>query len=499
MFTALLTALGLVFKLSVFLHLIAGTLLGMIFGMLPGLTATLGIAILAPLTMFGGFAEAMAMLMGMYNAAIYGGSIAAIMVNTPGTPASFATTLDGFPMAQRGEAGKAIATATTVSALGGLFGVIVLSVAAFPIANFALRFGPPEYFALILFGICMMVSVVGKSVLKGLLVGFLGLAIGTIGMDPVFGVFRLSFGISGLQGGISFIAIMIGLFGLGEALYRIQIMGQEDTATGFAKKISRSIPSWPEIKGAIGTFFLSAPIGVAVGAVPAVGGDIAGMISWDQAKRFSRTPEKYGTGYINGVVATETANNASIGGAMCTVLTLGIPGDMPTAVLIGALLMHGVTPGPMLFLQSIDYVYLIIGCLVLSNLAFLAIGLLSARFTSKINILPSHILWPIVVLLCCIGSYSIGHSFTDMSVMLIGGAIGWLLRNLEIPPAPMVIGVLLGPMAECNLCRTLQMSSGDWSILFTRPISVFFLLVSVAVLVITFIQRERLKAEKASQ
>ena len=492
MFTTIVTAIAGVLKLSVLLYLIAGTLLGMTFGMLPGLTATLGISILAPLTMFGGFAEAIAMLMGMYNAAVYGGSIAAIMVNTPGTPASFATTLDGFPMAQKGEAGKAIITATVVSALGGLFGVVVLSVAAFPIANFALRFGPPEYFALIFFGICMMVSVVGKSMLKGLLVGLLGLAIGTVGMDPVFGVFRLSFGISGLQGGVSFISIMIGLFGLGEALYRIQMMKQEDhVATSAPKKSSRSRPSWSEVRGSVGTFFASASIGVCVGAIPAVGGDIAGMISWDQAKRFSKTPEKFGTGYIKGVVATETANNASIGGAMCTVLTLGIPGDMPTAVFMGALLMHGVTPGPMLFLQSIDYVYLILGCLVLSNIAFLVVGLLSARFTSKINMLPAHILWTVVILLCCIGSYSIGHSFTDLSIMLVGGVIGWLLRNIDIPPAPMVIGVLLGPMAECNLCRTLQMSGGDFSILFTRPISIFFFLVSIAVFVFTFIQKRR--------
>jgi putative tricarboxylic transport membrane protein len=462
---------------EVLLFLLAGVALGMIFGGLPGLTATMGIAILTPLTFWVSTEQGMAMLLGVYCGAIPGGGIPAILVNVPGTPASIASAWDGYPLAQQGRAGLALGINALLALAGQLVSIVFLAVAAFPIASFALRFGPAEYFGLALFGISLMAGVSGRQVWKGLLAGLLGLAVALVGLDPMTAYPRYTFGRSEFLDGISFIPVMIGLFGVGEVL--AQVSERHWRSRALPPALGRIWPQAPEWKRMAAPAATGTAVGVIVGAIPAAGGDIASVIAWEQARRLSRRPEEFGKGSIEGLAATSAACNGVIGGAMTTMLTLGIPGDAPSAVLIGALLIHGVQPGPLLFRNHGPLVFTIIFLLAAAALLAAALGVAGARPLARALRLPDAWLWSGILLFGVVGSYALNNSLSDVWVMFAAGILGFLCRKAEIPLGPLVLGLILGPLMESNLRRALILSRGDWSAALARPIVLFFLAASV--------------------
>jgi putative tricarboxylic transport membrane protein len=455
----------------------AGVALGAIFGALPGLTAAMGIAVLTPLTFWVSAEQGLAMLLGIYCGAIPGGGVTAILVNVPGTPASIATTWDGYPLAQQGKAGLALGINALLAAAGQLASIFFLAVAAFPIAAFALRFGPAEYFGLALFGLSMMAGVSGDRVVQGVLAGLLGLALSTIGLDPMTAYPRYTFGRSEFFDGISFIPVMIGLFGVGEVLVQIAERHGKIQAAPFA--LGRIWPNRGEWKQVTPPSLLSILIGVIVGAIPAAGGDIASVISWEQARRLSRRKEEFGKGSLEGLAATCASCNSVIGGAMTTMLTLGIPGDGPTAVLIGALLIHGIQPGPLLFRNHGALVWSIVFLLALASVLMLVIGLAASRPLARVLRIPDPWLWAGVLVFGIVGSYALNNALVDVWVMLAAGVVGFLARRAAVPMGPLVLGLILGPLMESNLRRAVILSRGDWLDVLGRPLVLFFVAATV--------------------
>ncbi|WP_413305927.1 tripartite tricarboxylate transporter permease [Bacillus sp. 1P10SD] len=472
----------------VLLYMIIGVVLGIFIGALPGLTATMGVAILIPLTFWLQPAEGLAMLIAIYCSAIFAGGVPAILINAPGTPASMASAWDGYAMNKQGKTGLALGINAIYSALGGIVSTLFLLVAAFPISKIALSFGPPEYFALAVFGLTMMISVSGKSITKGLIMGFLGLFIATIGLDPMLSFPRFTFGSTTLLEGIDFIPIMIGLFGLAEVLS--QIIESSKTDKVEKKKIGRILPNKEERKLMRKPFWLSTAISTIIGAIPGAGGDIASIISWEQSKRLSKKKDEFGKGSIEGLCASSTANNAVIGGAFTTMLTLGLPGDSVTAILIGALMMYGMQPGPTLFTDHIDFVYIIICLLFIANVIVLLVGVLGANLFSRIMLIRQEIIWVSVILFSIVGSYALNNSFFDVWVMAVSGVLGVVFRKLDFPLGPLILALILGPMAESNLRRSLSMSlDGTAAYFMTRPITVALLALAIISLVLPFIKK----------
>lgn len=474
----LLQALAHVLQPNVFLYNIIGVIVGMVIGALPGLSATMGIAILTPLTFWLAPEAGLAVLLGVYNSAIWAGGISAILINTPGTPASIAQSFDGYKLVQKGKAGLALGINTIYSVIGGLFSTLALIVAAFPIAHFALKFGPPEYFALALFGLSMMIGVSQKNIVKGLLIGALGMLVSTIGLDPMYSVKRFTFGNVNLLSGISFISVMIGMFGIGEVLYQISEKKVKKHIT-MTKELGRIIPTLKEFKMTAIPSFMSAIISVIIGAIPATGGDIAGVICWQQAKNISRHPEEYGEGSVEALAVTSLANNGVIGGAMTTMMTLGIPGDSVTAVLIGSLMMYGMQPGPLLFTQHASFVYTIMALMIVGNLTILVLGLLTSKLSSYILYAKDEVIWILVIGFCILGSFAINNSPFDVIVMLVGGLLGFVCKKMDIPPAPFILALLLGPLAESNFRRSLALSQGNYNIFFVNPICLILLILTI--------------------
>ena len=449
-----------IFTTDVFFYCILGVVAGMVIGTLPGLSATMGIAILTPLTFWLEPAQGMAVLLGIYNSAIWAGGISAILINTPGTPASIAQTFDGYYMVTQGKVKKALNMNTIYSVIGGLIGTVVLIVFSFPVAEFALKFGPPEMFAMALFGLSMMIGVSGGSVFKGLLAGALGLLVSTIGMDPMTGALRFTFGNINMLSGIEFVVVMVGMFGVGEVLYQISKSSPADKeARKNAQIVSNTAEAFPtakETKASVIPTLVCGAISAVIGAVPGTGGDIAAIICWQQTKNFSKHPEEFGKGAVNGLAVTSCANNAVIGGAMTTMMTLGIPGDGVTAVLIGSLMMYGMQPGPMMFVEKPEFVYNVMGLMVVGYIMILILGLLSTA-----------------------------------------GFVGFLCKRCEVPLGPFVLALLLGNLCESNFRRALSMSLGDYSIFLTRPITVVLLILTVLSLVLPAIGQLRKKSKAA--
>lgn len=483
--SAWLSAVQAVCSPSVLLYAVAGVAIGMLIGTLPGLTSTMAIAIITPLTFWLEPTQGFAMLIGVYNSALFSGGISAIVINTPGTPASIATTFDGYSLTQKGQGALALGINTIYSVAGGILSTIVLMVAAFPLARFALQFGPAEFAILAFFGLTMMVSVSQGSVVKGLLLGFLGLMLSTIGLDPINGAQRFTFGNYNLLDGISFIPVMIGLFGLGEMCYQIFTVERGEDGKSKAVKAradGRVLPTFAEHLLMIPSSLVSAIIGVVIGAVPGAGGDIASIISWDVAKRMSKHKDDFGKGSLEGVGATCTSNNASIGGALTTALCLGVPGDSNTAVLLGSLMMYGMTPGPTLFQDQADFVRNLMVLMIIANLLILVIGLATAKASVKILSIRKEIIWIAVLLLCVIGAYSLNKNYFDVLIMFGAGCLGFFFRRMDFPLGPLILGLLLGNICESNMRRAMALSMGDYSIFVGSPVCIILLVAMVAVL-----------------
>ncbi|WP_320122004.1 tripartite tricarboxylate transporter permease [uncultured Sphaerochaeta sp.] len=459
------------------LVLFGSVIMGIIFGATPGLTATLGVALLTTLTYGMNTSTAMIALMGIYVGGVYGGSYTAILVNIPGTAASAATAMDGYPLACKGFAGRALGLTTTASAIGtfiGMFFVITLSPV---ISELALQFTSFEFFLLALFGIIISGSLTSPDlVYKGWIAGFLGLFLSVIGRDSLQVYPRFTFGISQLDSGIEVVPVLIGAFGIPQIM---SVLKDNFSVTGM-KSIGKILPDFKTIFKHIPVILRSSMIGVGIGSVPGIGEDIAGWVSYGTAKRASKHPEEYGNGSVEAVICTETANNACIGGAMIPLLSLGVPGSPPAAMLLGALMLHGVNPGPMLTFENPEFIPNITAILLLASVAMWICGMLLAKQVVKVLKIPTSIFMPIIGLLCIIGSYAIGLNEFNLYLMLIVGVIAYVLTEQGYPIAPLVIGVILGPMCDENLRRALMVSQGSLAPIFQRPVALLLFLVIVA-------------------
>ena len=459
-----------------------GLFAGVVMGALPGLSVIFAIAVLLPLTFDMDTLAGMYLLLGAYCGATYGGSISAVLLNTPGTPAATATVFDGYPLSQKGRAGDALKASLFASTVGGIISCLALIFFAPTLAKIALKINSPEYFALCVFGLTATVGVSSGNVIKGLVMTIIGLLLSTVGIDTTEGVQRLVFGQTGLLAGFKPVTVMLGMFALSEVLMKSRQLRcgevQDSTSAAYSKatvKVRDMLKYWK-------TILKSSLFGVGIGALPGTGGAIAAMYSYNEAKRASKRPEKFGTGSIEGVLAPEAANNACTGATMIPLLALGIPGDASVAVLLGALTMQGITPGSALFESNSIWVYAIMGGLLLINIFMLLQGSVFIRVFANITRVPPVLLLPCIMILCAIGAFAIANSAFDMFVMVAFGLFGYVMRFLGFPVAPLAIGLVLGNLTETNLRRSLMLSYGDPLIFFKRPISLCILLVAALTL-----------------
>lgn len=481
-----------VFSAETFLILIAGVLGGIIIGALPGLTSTMGVALLLPITYGMEATVGIVMLLGIYCGSVYGGSISAILLNTPGTPASAATVLDGHPMALRGEGGRALTISTIASTFGGVISGLLLIFISPIIAQFALKFGATEFFALAVFGLSIIVGISNKSIAKGLSAGFLGLLLATVGIDDITGSVRFTFGVSELNTGFQLIPAMIGLFAISQVFLRLEEKVKSEIIT--QKKFSL-IPSKSDMKVIFSTAAWSSILGAFIGAIPGTGGDIAAWTSYNVAKRTSKHPEEFGTGCAKGIAAPESANNGTTGGTLIPLLTLGVPGDTSTAVLLGAFTLQGLQVGPLLFTQHADLIYTIFVGFMAANVLMFILGMGLMRVYVKVLSVAEYFVVPTILILCIVGSFAINKNYFDVAVMFVFGILGYILTKLEIPMSPIVLAFILGPMAEKNFRRALMLSNGDYSVFFSRPLTVVLFAVAIFSLVLPMIQ-SRLARDK---
>ncbi|HPG96268.1 MAG TPA: tripartite tricarboxylate transporter permease [Rectinema sp.] len=476
------TAIVSFLNINALLNALWATGLGIIIGMLPGLTATMGVALLTTLTFKMQANDAILVLICMYVGSIYGGSRSAILLNIPGTPANAATTLDGYPLALQGRAGKAIGIATTGSFLGSMIGMIAMLIFTPVIGNIALQFQSYEFVWFSIFGIIICGNLTApKDPLKGWIAGFIGLFVAMIGMDGIHAYVRFAFGNTDLAGGISLIPAMVGTFGFAEIISVMRYQRYEVVKT----KIERVIPKLSEVFKYWKTIIRSGLIGTLIGAIPGVGEDIAAWVSYDFAKRGARPDEKekFGKGSVEGLLASETGNNACVPGAIIPVLTLAVPGSAPAAVLLGAMLIHGVRPGPLIMVEFPTFIYECVAMVLIATVMMFILGLTMVRPLVKVLQIPRQKLMPIVFTLCLIGSYALQSRLFDVTIMVVFGIIGFVLREMEYPMAPLVLGIILGDILDKNLRRALILSNGSFAPFFTRPIClILFALTMLVVL-----------------
>ena len=451
------------------------TVLGVIIGVLPGLGATTGAALLLPFTLTMAPVHAITVLATIYVSATFAGSITAILINTPGTSAAAATTFDGYPLAQRGEAGRALGVAVVSSTVGGVFSVVVLCVAAPLLARVAYEFRPPEYFALTLFGLSMLASISAGGAVRNLIGGVFGVWLATIGAERATGIERFMFGNYELYEGLSFVPVFIGLFAMSELFVQSRIANK--VADTVAMKAVR-LPTREDYKRIWKTILRSCGIGTFIGVLPAEGATVASMIGYAEARRWSKNKEEFGKGAVEGIAGAEAANNAATGGAMVPTMVLGIPGSGTTAVILVGLMVHGLRPGPYLFTEQVDKVYQIFGAMLLANVMFMAMGLYAARMFARISLVPTPILWPIVFALSVIGAYALSASLLDVWIVLIFGVIGFFARRHGFAVAPIAVGLILGEMVETNLQNSLKMFEGQWWLITTQPLAALFLILA---------------------
>ncbi len=449
-----------------------GTFAGVYVGAIPGLSVTMAVSILISFTFSWDVYPAISLMIGIYMGGVYGGSRTAILLNIPGAPSAIATALDGYPMAKRGEAGTAIGVTTVMSFIAGFVGIGVLALAAPLVADFALKFQPRDYMLLAILGILLVGSLSQGSLVKGIFAGTLGIAIGAVGRDPLTFAERFTFDFQILEGGISFIAVMIGMFGVSEALLQLHHVDKD----AVRQQITRILPSWATVKRHLPLSLQTSTIGVTIGALPGTGGDIAALMAYDHAKRVTKNPERpFGDGAMEGLVAPETANNSAVGGAFIPMMTLGIPGDAVTAIMIGALFIHGLNPGPMLMIEKPDMFWFIVGCLVTANIFMLFFGLTGIKLFTKIIEMPRSVLIPLIMLLSIVGAYSVNNSITDVYWMLGFGVLGYFMRHYGYPLGPVILGVILSRMLDDNWRRAIISEREDLGRFFegivTSPLS----------------------------
>jgi putative tricarboxylic transport membrane protein len=461
-----------------------GVIGGIIVGSLPGLSATMAIALLIPITFTMSPVTGLVLLVSVYTSAVYGGSLSAILLHTPGTPSSAATSIDGYQMTLQGKGAKAIGIATISSVIGGVISGIALLFLAPPLSTISLAFSAPEYFLIAVFGLTIIGGLAGKSMSKGIASATIGLLIGCIGVDIMTGYPRFTFGQTSLQSGISLIPAMIGLFSLSQVMTLAEDRGKKDDKISKGKIHGEVFPTKKEFKGIIKTLLRSSGLGVIVGILPGAGGDIGSWIGYNEAKRTSKNKEQFGKGAMEGVAAPEAANNAVVGGALIPLLTLGIPGSTATAVLLGGLIIQGLIPGHELFTTHASTTFTMIIGFIIATILMGIIGLLGAKYFIKIVGVPKGILAPIIAGLSVIGSYAINNNIFDVWIMLVFGLIGYLMRRTDFHAAPVILGMILGPIAENGLRQSLLMTSDSIFVFYlSRPISVVLIILTIATLI----------------
>lgn len=471
-----------ILQLDLLALIAVGTFAGIYVGAIPGLSVTMAVSILISFTFSWEVYPALALMIGIYMGGVYGGSRTAILLNIPGAPAAIATALDGYPMAQKGQAGEAIGIVTVVSFLGGFIGIFALAIFAPLLADFAIRFQPRDYFLLGVLGILLVGSLSGGSLVKGIFAGALGVALGSVGMDPLTFTERFTFGTDGLRAGVSFVAVMIGMFGISEGLMQLHTIN----TPAIKQKIGKIIPSWALVRKHIPLGMQTSTIGTVIGALPGTGGDIAALIAYDHATRVTKNPEvPFGKGAIEGLVAPETANNAAVGGAFIPMLTLGIPGDAVTAIMIGALFIHGLNPGPMLMVEQPNMFWFIVSSLALANCFMLIFGLTGIKAFVKIVEMPRAILLPVILLLSIVGAYAVSNSLNDVYWMLGFGVFGYFMKLYGYPLGPVILGVILSRLLDDNWRRAIISDQESlWLLLKGTLMSPLSLLLFVSVVLI---------------
>ncbi len=483
--------------------LMVGVVGGMAIGVLPGLNATMAVSLLLPVTFsmepYAGFI----MLMAIYTAAFYGGSISAILIRTPGTPSSAATAIDGYELTKQGRGLEAIGMATVASMIGGaLSGIALLTIAPL-LAKVSLLFSAPEYFLIAIFGLTVIGGLSGGSMVKGFLMGAFGLFLGTIGLDGITGQFRFTFGSDFLSSGISLVPALIGMFSISQVLVQaedyVRIVNPVKVEDNTATLKGKFLPSLKDLWRFIPNFIRSAVIGIFVGILPGAGGDIGAWLAYSEAKKASKNPECFGHGSMEAVCASETANNAVTGGSVIPLITLGIPGSAVASVLLGGFLVHGMVPGSQMFTKMAATTYTIIVGFIISNVLMGIVGVLIARHIVKVTKLPVSLLSPGIVVLSVVGSYAINTSMNDVYLMLVFGFIGYLMRKLDLPSAPAILGLLLGPMAENGFMNALVMAKGNTLAYYcSRPLSLLIIVFIVFTIAWPFVS-DALKKRKAAK
>lgn len=474
----------------------AGVLTGTLVGVLPGFGPTAAISLLLPLTFKLGPIPGIIMLSGIYYGAMYGGSTTSILVNIPGEAASVVTCLDGYQMARQGKAGPALGMSAFGSFIAGTFGVVLLMLLAPPLAEMALKFGPPEYFALMILGLTLLIFLSSGPIAKALLMAGLGLFLGTVGIDNMTGNARFTFGSMDLLDGIGLVPVVMGLFGIGEVLYNLE---RPIKRVIFQTTIGRLLPSaqdwwdcrWALVRGSLIGFFL--------GVLPGGGVVIASFAAYAIEKRFSKHPEKFGTGAIEGVAAPESANNSAAAGAFIPLLSLGIPGNAVTAILLGALVIHGIQPGPMMITEHADLFWGVVTSMYIGNAMLLILNLPLIGLWVKALKLPYSILFPLICLFCMIGAYSLNNRAADMLIMTFFGVMGYLMRKFKYEAAPLVLALVLVPMMEAALRRSLLLSNGSPLIFVTRPLSTFIFIAVIVMILFSLVPALKKKRGKLDQ
>ncbi len=470
------------------IFMLVGIGVGLVAGSLPGISVTLAVALMIPFTFSLPPDTAILMLIGVYCAGTYAGSVGAVLLKTPGTAASAATAEDGFALARQGKAGKALNMSLYASVAAGLFSGLVLLFAAPQVAKVALNFGPPEYFALAVFGLTIIASVSGLSLSKAVVMASLGMLIGTVGLDPITANTRLTFNIPTLLSGINLIPAMIGLFAISEMFNQIEKGVKKISSTA---EVERERFGWKNVLPYRKTILKSSIIGTIIGAIPGTGGAIASFISYNEARRSSKEKDKFGKGSMEGVAASEAGNNGTTGATLIPLLTLGVPGDVVTAVLLSSLLIQGIQPGPQLFETHGVLVYTILLGFILVNILLFVVVKPSIRWFENITLIPSSILYPIILILCLFGAFAYNNSISSVWIAIIFGVIGYILPKFGYPVIPMLIAIILGPMAESSLRQSLSMSGDNFIIFVERPISAIFLLLAFLSAFMAIYQRNR--------
>lgn len=475
------------------LFIIIGVAAGIVFGAIPGLTATMAITMFLPVTYTMSPIDGISTLVALYIGGISGGLISAILLNIPGTPSSVATCFDGRPLAIKGQAGKALGIGIVFSFIGTIFSIVALVIISPLLAKVAIKFGPYEYCALAVFSLSLVITLTGKDLIKGLMSAAIGAMIATVGLAPIDSVKRFTFGNVQLNAGFQLLVLLIGLFAISEVVATAEEVNNEEEFTieqnvkikGFGFSLAEF---FSQIKNAT----RSSIIGLVVGILPGIGGGISCMLSYTAAKNASKTPEKFGTGIIDGVVASETANNAGIGGAMIPLLTLGIPGDAATAMLLGGLMVHSVSPGPLIFDKNGVIVYGIFMAMVIASIAMLVLELFGIKLFMNVLKVPKNYLLPLIVTLCVVGAFGNTNRPFDVVCVLVFGFMGFLLSKAGIPQIPLIMGFILGPIFELNLRRAAQLYVSEPTSLFQHPIALVFGIIAILVIILSL--RKQIKS-----